>query len=108
MSVKLLGRLPKDENNGLASLAQVIDENPLQTFTIVATIVAARRTADYDHPDDPVIYGLRMATCEPLTGDAARDAMRLAEDAFHVRTGLSRLPFDGPQDGEADDGAADG
>jgi hypothetical protein len=108
VSVKLLGKLPKDENNGLASLAQVIDENPLQTFTVVATIVAARRTADYDHPDDPVVYGLRMATCEPLTGDAARDALRLAEDAFHVRTGLTRLPFDGPQDGEGEDPAADG
>lgn len=99
MSVKLAGRLPHDENNGLASLAQVIDENPLAQFTVVATIVASKRTADYDHPDDPVVYGLRIASVEPLTGNDAQTALRLADQAFTGRTGLQRLDLGGDEDG---------
>lgn len=97
MSVKLAGKLPKDENNGLASLAQVIDENPLVEFVIVATVVASKRTADFDHPDDPVIYGLRLSTIEPLTGDAANKARSLADEAFTQRTGLLRLDLEGDE-----------
>lgn len=94
MSVKLLAKLPPDENDGLAALAAVMDENPLQTFTVVCTIVAASRTADFDHPDNPVVYRFRISAIEPLSDQrAADDAKALLDEAFERRTGMKRLDF---------------
>lgn len=93
MSVKLAGKLPKDEKNGLAALSAIMDENPLIAQVVVGVVVPSKRVADYDHPDDPVQYHFRLATIEPLSGAEAEAAQKLLGDAFTRRTGMERLDF---------------
>jgi hypothetical protein len=91
MSIKLSSKLPADDNNGLAPLAKVIEENPLTGFTAVVRLVPSKRIEDYDKPEDPEVYELRIEQVEVVTGGAETRARILLDEEYSRRTGHARL-----------------
>lgn len=101
MSVKITTKLPKDENNGLAPLEAVFVENPLTEVWVVAKVVLARSTADYERKDDPTVLAVRFAQIEPMVAGSKDESMirNAAKRGFKVRTGIEALPGMDEDDG---------
>jgi hypothetical protein len=96
--VRLSGRLPAGEANGLDSLVEQLLETPgKRRYGIVAYDIAKITTVigeDEDDPDErfPVV---QIRSVEPITSADAIDALlKIRQESFSERTGMLTLPED--------------
>lgn len=96
MSVRLSGRLPKDDGDGLAGLQASLEENPFQVISVVGVLGIRRRIANFDKPDDATTLELKFLAIEPLrNGTPQQQALlKMLEEARSERTGVTTFGFD--------------
>jgi hypothetical protein len=108
MAVNVSATFRKDERefNGLEAIRQELIDQPLVRHLVVAEVETIRLTTDVR--DGGVITPtIKLVTVEPLEGDAAREAKKLLDEAYHLRTGQTAPPptlFGDGVDVEMDDG----
>jgi hypothetical protein len=91
MSVRLLGKLPRDDRNGLARIEERLTTSPGETVVIVA-LLSHTATEEWFDDHDGRIVKLEVEAIEVVDDRAA--AMSLLTAAHENRTGKISLPFD--------------
>lgn len=99
MTVRLAGRLPKDEANGLAPFEKALVGSPKDRRVVVAVVDVDSRVDPHADGDwQPVVEVLRI---ELLQGDASEQGQKLLAEAYGARTGAVQM--DQPNDEQDDD-----
>src|SRR6185312_2572029 len=89
--VKLLGKLPQGQANGLTVIGQQLVDEPLKIHTIIALIDSPTAAIDNDSGD--VTPNVRIRAIEVIEEDKPTLA-RLLRRAKDSRLGINLLPFD--------------
>lgn len=94
--MKLNGRLPDGDANGLTAIARDLVEHPDEKHVALVILDTKSITTDTDTGD--VVATGRIRRIEPLLPDDLATARRLLERAFEKRTGKATLPFELEED----------
>jgi hypothetical protein len=116
MSVKLSGRLPRDDRNGIASIATALVNDPSAVHVIVALVDCRKITTDIETSE--VMPECRIRAIEAFPGATAdgEELRRLWRRARERRTGEMELELpielerelDALRPAPAEDGDQDG
>lgn len=88
----LSGRLPKGEQNGLASLEAAFVKNPMKPRPVLAIIDVAKIVDNVDTGEvEPQLRILRIESICPEDADLVEQLMRRA---IETRVGMTQLPID--------------
>lgn len=93
MSVKIKGRLPKGDLDGLQQVGKDARLHPGTPIVVVAMLVPNTLTRNLEDAEDTHTVGLRVASIEALDGLDASAARALLSSAYERRTGKASLPF---------------
>jgi hypothetical protein len=89
--VKLQGKMPDPDRNGLADLATRLAEDSSDELLVVAT-VAVHSVETIVDSDGDVIVKLRLLDVEPIEGDERGFIEAVARSKREQRTGRRSLP----------------
>lgn len=98
MSVKLAGKMPPGERDGLQSAEGPLSANH-EPIVVVALLYPRQVAEVLDSPDDPVQVTCGLLAIEMMRGADAKDARALLEAEQERRTGRPTLPLDADDDG---------
>jgi hypothetical protein len=92
-SVRLAGRLPDGDKNGLASIAHLLVDDPSAVHVAIVLLDCSRLTTSVD--DGATLPTARIRAIEPIReGPDAVELRRLHRRALEDRTGRVTLPLD--------------
>jgi hypothetical protein len=101
MGVQLSGQVPGEKANGLAVLEADLVADETKRITAVVTFDVSKIVHNVVKGDTyPVV---RVSYIEPLEGEAAEAAQRLAQGAYQARTGENELDFSNLDGVDADE-----
>lgn len=93
MSLRMSGRLPVDDRNGLVSIARELVDDPERVHVVIALVDTLKVTTNIESGD--VVPTVRVRAIEPIgeTTDAY-ELERLLRRAYERRTGHVELPLE--------------
>jgi hypothetical protein len=93
VTVKIAGRAPDGEGNGLTAIAQALIDNPAEMHVVIAIVDCSKTTTDHDK--DEVIPTARVRRIEVVDDkDDGKRLRDLMQRAFERRTGKTVLPLE--------------
>lgn len=93
MTVRLSGRLPEGDHDGLASIVRALVDQPTSVHVLIAICDVAKVTTEVDTGD--VVPTVRLRRVEVITDAADSHRMRrLLVREYERRTGKEVLPLD--------------
>lgn len=93
MTIKLGGKLPKNDKNGLGELLIDLLRDPYKVHVAVVLLDTGRITRDLENED--VVPTARIKAIEPIRGGVdAGELRRMLQRAYEERTGNVELPAD--------------
>jgi hypothetical protein len=93
VSVRIRGRLPKGDLDGLQQFEGTFRANDEQARVIVAMVFPKQVTRNIDDEENPYTVTLAVSSIEFLDGIEESAARALLGEAFARRTGKAGLPF---------------
>lgn len=92
-SVRLAGRLPDGDKNGLASIAHLLVDDPSAVHVAIVLVDCSRVLTSTD--DGSTLPTARVRAIEPIPeGPDAKEMRRLLRRALERRTGQTTLPLE--------------
>lgn len=94
MSIRLSGRLPRDERDGTGAISAAMVNDPESKHVIIAVVDCSKITTETDTGE--VVPTARVRAIEAFTQDSpdGKEAYRIWQRAWELRTGQQQLPFE--------------